>query len=64
MRKKVSKGDPSDRQVINLISRISLSNCLIAFSIIIGSAILHMTTVSNTVIHSWNAKGLARIEYA
>jgi hypothetical protein len=53
MRKKVSKGDPSDRQVMNLVSHVSLSNCLIAFSIIIGSAILHMT-----------AKGLARIEDA
>lgn len=64
MRKKVSKGDPSDRQAMNLVIQVYLGNCLIGFSIIIGSAILHLTTASNTVMHSWNAKGLARIEYA
>jgi len=64
MRKKVSKGDPSDRQAMNLVSHVYLNSCLIGFSIIIGSAILHMTTATNTVIHSRNAKGLARIEYA
>jgi hypothetical protein len=64
MRKKVSKVDPSDRQAMNLVSHISLSNCLIGFCIIIGGAILHMTTANNIDIHSWNAKGFARIENA
>jgi hypothetical protein len=65
MRKKVSNGDPSDRRVMNLVTHhVCLSNCLVGLSIIIGSQILHMTMVSDTVIDSWNAKGLARIEYA
>lgn len=58
MRKKVSNRDPSDGRVMNLVTHHAyLSNCLVGLSIIIGSQILQMTD-------SWNAKGLARIEYA